>query len=62
MATQDGRARRRLERRWKAERTHNWFQSFRRLTQRYKTDSTRFLGWVHLGCVILTLRRFCEAL
>lgn len=56
--TQDGRARRRLKRRWTVERTHSWFQNFRRLTHRYETAAVRFLGWIHLGCLILTLRRF----
>lgn len=55
--TQDGRACRRYRRRYKVERTHSWFHNFRRLVIRYETTLTRYLGWIHLACVLITLRR-----
>ena len=56
--TQDGRACRRYKRRYKVERTHSWFHNFRRTIIRYETTLTRFGGWIHLACVLLTLKRF----
>jgi transposase len=56
--TQDGRAFRRYKRRYKVERTHSWFHNFRRTIVRYETTLARYTGWIHLACVILTLRRF----
>ena len=55
--TQDGRACRRYHRRYKVERTHSWFHNFRRLIVRYETTLTRYLGWIHLACALITLRR-----
>jgi len=55
---QDGRACRRYKRRYKIERTHSWFQNFRRTLVRYETTLERYTGWIYLACVILTLRRF----
>lgn len=57
-ATQDGRACRRYKRRYKVERTHSWFHNFRRTIIRYETTLERYTGWIHLACVVLTLRRF----
>jgi transposase len=57
-ATPDGRACRRSRRRCKVERTHSWFHNFRRTIIRCKTTLVRCSGWIHLACVILTLRWF----
>jgi transposase len=56
--TQDGRACRRYKRRYKVERTHSWFHNFRRTIIRYETTLARYGGWIHLACVLLTLKRF----
>lgn len=56
--TQDGRALRRYERRWKVERLFAWLQSFRHLTTRYERYLQNFLGFIHLGCIVILLRRY----
>jgi transposase len=57
-ATQDGRALRRYRRRWKVERFFAWLQNFRRLVVRYEYHVENFLGFVHLGCMLILLRRY----
>ena len=57
-ATQDGRALRRYRRRWKIERLFAWLQNFRRLVVRYEYHVENFLGFVHLGCMLILLRRY----
>ena len=54
--TQDGRALRRYRRRWKVERLFAWLQNFRRLIVRYEYHAENFLGFVHLGCIMILLR------
>ena len=54
--TQDGRALRRYRRRWKVERLIGWLQNFRRLVVRYEHYAENFLGFVHLGCILILLR------
>jgi transposase len=56
-ATQDGRACRRYKRRYKVERTRSWFHNFRRTIIRYETTLWRYTGWIHLACLLMTLRR-----
>ena len=56
--TQDGRALRRYRRRWKVERLFAWLQNFRRLVVRYEYHVENFLGFVHLGCMLILLRRY----
>lgn len=56
--TQDGRALRRYCRRWKVERLFAWLQNFRRLVVRYEYHVENFLGFVHLGCMLILLRRY----
>lgn len=56
--TQDGRALRRYKRRWKVERLLAWLQNFRRLVVRYEVNVDNFVGFVHLGCVIILMRQF----
>ena len=54
---QDGRALRRYKRRWKVERLFAWLLRFRRVSTRYEYKAENFLGFVHLGCLVLLLRR-----
>ena len=56
--TQDGRKLRRYRRRWKIERSISWLQDFRRLVTRYEYKAHLFHGFVHLACLVVTLRRF----
>jgi transposase len=56
-APQDGRPLRRYRRRWIVERTFSWLQRFRRLVVRYEYYPQIYLAFLHLACVILTLRR-----
>lgn len=54
---QDGRKLRRYARRWKIERTIRWFGDFRRLVVRYEHEITMYLAFVHVACLIITLRK-----
>ena len=56
--TQDGRALRRYRRRWKIERTIAWLQNFRRLVVRYERHTKMFRAFLHVACLIITLRQF----
>lgn len=53
--TQDGRKLRRYKRRWKIERLFAWLLNFRRLVVRYERHAENFLGFVHLGCIVILL-------
>ena len=55
-ATQDGRPLRRYRRRYKVERLFAWLQNFRRLVVQYEYHQENFLGFVHLGCILILLR------
>ena len=55
-ATQDGRALRRYKRRWKVERLFAWLQNFRRIATRFDYLDENYLGFVHLGCILILLR------
>ena len=59
--TQDGRPlrrfKRRFKRRWKVERRFAWLGNFRRLVVRYERHSWNYLGFVHLGCILILLKR-----
>ncbi len=55
---QDGRAARRLSRRWRVEHTIAWLQTFHRLVTRYEYRDDILLGFVTLACMFITLRRF----
>ena len=57
-ATQDGRELCRRRRRWKVERLFAWLQNFRRLVTRYEYHAHNFLGFVHLGCMLILLRTY----
>jgi transposase len=54
--TQDGRKLRGYKRRWKVERLFAWLGNFRRLVVRYERRAENYLGFVHLGCVVILLR------
>lgn len=56
--TQDGRALRRAKRRWKVERLFAWLGTFRRLVGRYEYHAANYLGFVHLGCLLILLRQY----
>jgi len=56
--TQDGRALRRYKRRWTVERLFAWLGDFRHLTMRYERYLGNFLGFIHLGCIVILLRRY----
>ena len=55
--TQDGRKLRRYKKRYKVERTHSWLHNYRRLVIRYETTLARYLGWIHLACALIVLKR-----
>jgi transposase len=54
---QDGRKLRRYKRRWKIERLFAWLKRWRRISTRWERKAENFLGLVHLGCVVLLLRK-----
>ena len=56
--TQDGRCLRRYKRRWKVERLFAWLQNFRRIPVRYEYHDDNYLGFVHLGCILMLLRTY----
>ena len=54
--TQDGRSLRRYRRRWKVERLFAWLQNYRRILTRFEYYPANYLGFVHLGCILILLR------
>lgn len=56
--TQDGRILRRYKRRWKVERFFAWLHNFRRVTTRFDYKAENYLGFVHLGCIVILLRSY----
>ena len=54
---QDGRKLRRYRRRWIVERTNAWLFNFRRLVVRYEHKLENFRAFLHLACVLITLRK-----
>jgi len=56
--TQDGRKLRRYKRRWKVERFFAWLTAFRRIPIRYEYWIENYLGFLHLACIMILLRRF----
>ena len=58
--TADGRACRRLKRRWIVERTFAWLHSFRRVVTRFEKDIGRYDGFVHLACAFICLNRLVK--
>ena len=53
---QDGRRLRRYRRRWKVERLFAWLNRFRRLGTRWEHKADNYLGFLHLGCIVILLR------
>jgi transposase len=58
LQTQDGRPLRRYKRRWKIERLFAWLGNFRRVLTRHEYHVDNFLGFVHLGCILILARHF----
>src|ERR1700756_109852 len=56
--TQDGRSLRRYRRRWKVERLFAWLQNYRRLIVRHDYKIENFVGFVHLGCILILLKSY----
>ena len=54
--TQDGRPLRRYKRRWRVERLFAWLHNYRRIVVRYERKMSNYLGFVHLGCMVILLR------
>lgn len=54
--TQDGRKLRRYRRRWIVERTFAWLGSFRRLVVRWERSLLMYRAFVHVACLLITLR------
>lgn len=57
-ATQDGRALRRYRKRWKVERIFAWFGNYRRLVVRWERNINMFRAFLHLACILITIRQF----
>ena len=53
---QDGRPLRRYKRRWKIERLFAWLLRSRRVSTRYERKAENYLGFVHIGCLVILLR------
>jgi len=58
LTTQDGRPLRRYRRRWKIERLFAWLHNFRRISTRHDYYAENYLGFVHLGCMLILLRGY----
>lgn len=54
---QDGRKLRRYRRRWIIERTIAWLHNFRRVVVRYDRYPQMYLAFVHVACLLITLRK-----
>ena len=57
-ASQDGRPLRRYRKRWKIERLFAWLHNFRRISTRHDYKIDNYLGFVHLGCILILLRGY----
>jgi transposase len=57
-STQDGRCLRRYSRRWKVERLFAWLQNYRRLIVSHEYKIENFLGFMHLGCILILLKSY----
>lgn len=54
----DGRKLRRYKRRWKVERLFAWLKRYRRINTRWDRKAENYLGFLHLGCIVLLVRHF----
>ena len=43
-------------RRWVVERTHSWFNRFRRLLIRWEKKDVNYTAFLHFACAIMTYR------
>jgi len=43
-------------RRWVVERTHSWFNRFRRLLIRWEKKTENYIAFLHFACAWITLR------
>lgn len=43
-------------RRWVVERTHSWFNRFRRLLIRWEKKGENYIAFLHLACAVMTYR------
>jgi transposase len=57
-ATQDGRALRRYRKRWKVERVFAWLGNYRRLLIRWERHVEIYRAFLHLACILITIRQF----
>ena len=55
---QDGRPLRRYRKRWKIERTFAHLGNYRRLLIRHERLLSLYQAFFHLGCLLLTLKKF----
>jgi transposase len=55
--TQDARPLRRYKRRWKVERLFAWLMRYRRIVTRWEHKAENFLGFLHLACLAILLKR-----
>jgi transposase len=55
---QDGRPLRRYRRRWIIERTIAWLGNFRRLLVRWERNAKIYRAFLHVACIMITLRQF----
>jgi transposase len=56
--TQDAHQLRRFRRRWKVERSFAWLQNYRRILVRFDGLVENYIGFVHLGGLIILLRNY----
>jgi transposase len=55
--TQDGRALRRYQRRWKVERSIAWFGNYRRVIVRWDRRIEIYRAFVHIACALITCNK-----
>jgi transposase len=56
--TQDGHLFRRYKCRWKLEHLSAWLWNWRRVVVRDEPYALNYLGFVHLGCILISLKRY----
>jgi transposase len=54
---EDGRKLRRFKKRWIVERTIAWLGNYRRVLIRWENKLSHYLAFVHVACLMITLRR-----
>jgi transposase len=56
--SQDGRALRRYQRRWKVERLFAWLQNYRRLVTRFEYHVENFLAFLKLAAFMILAKKY----